>query len=216
MNRVFKLVILGGLVFAMETAPALADAFNVTLNTSPLSGPLKLVFQLNDGDGVNDNTVTLSAFNFDGGSAIGSGDCSLGGNLCSGDLSSSVSLTDVDFSVILDQSFNPGSSLSFTLTLSNNFAGGGTPDAFAMSLCSLDFSACFSDDQSSGALLAVNLNGGGPLSPADFILNGASAQNLDAPVVTSLGSTAVPEPATLLLLCTGMAGALLRRKRINY
>ena len=67
-----------------------AGSFLVTVDTSPLSGIQTLGFGLTNSDG-SANTVSLSAFDFGGGSAVsGSEDCTFGGVFsgagCSGDL----------------------------------------------------------------------------------------------------------------------------------
>lgn len=198
------------LAVALVAATAHADSFLVTLDTSPLSGPQVLGFGLTNFDAAS-NTVFLSAFDFGGGSIVaGSEDCTLGGTFsglgCSGDLASGVALQDLDpTAAFFTQQFNPGLSLSFLLTTTNSFAG-GFPDQFAMFLCDGSFSTCYSDD-ATGAILLLDL-GGVSLSPSNFVLFGASLQNLDAPVVT-----AVPEPGTLLLLGSGLTVVVARRRK---
>ena len=215
MTRTFQVLILGGLVFA-QARPATADAFTVTLDTSTLSGTQTLAFGFTDGDLAADNTITLSSFTFDGGSAIaGTQDCTLFGTLsgvgCSGDLTSAVTLSDVGFQAFFLQQFVVGASLSFTLTTTNQFAA-GSPDQFAMYLCDASFSACYSNDATTGAMLLLALNGE-PLSASSFIVTGATDQNLAAPLVTTGPpvAQAVPEPASLFLVAIGIAGAALRR-----
>ena len=192
-------------------APADASSFLVTVDTSSLAGTQTLGFGLTNSDGAS-NTVSLSNFDFGGGSAVtASQDCTFGGTFsglgCSGDLSTTVTLEDLDLVAFFTQQFNPGTSLSFMLTATNNFVG-SVPDQFAMFLCDVTVTTCYSDDSSTGAMLLLDLVGG-TLSPSSFGVFGASDQELPAPVVTS---AAVPEPATLLLVSGGLIGGLLRRR----
>src|SRR5579875_734356 len=89
---------------------------NVSLNTSPLTadsggGPYSLDFQMIDGSGTGDanNTITLSNFAFGGGSVSGAPVITGG---VSGDLTSSVSLTDSQFFNEFTEGFKPGESLN--------------------------------------------------------------------------------------------------------
>jgi len=208
-NRMLQVIALAGAAVTLTAATAKADgdSFNVTVNTSALSGTQTIVFGITDGDGVADNNLALSGFAFGGGSAEGLANYI--GTGISGDLSSPIDLDDSGFSALFYQQFDPGSLLSFSLDTTNNFAG-GTPDAFAMYICDATLSTCYSDDTSSGAMLVLNLTGG-TLTPSSFILNGASDQGLAAPVVTA-ATTAAPEPTSFLLLAVGLAALLLGKK----
>ena len=203
MLQTFRFSLFAGIILLLAAASARADTFNVSLDTSSLSGTQDIVFGLTDGGVLDNNTVTLSAFTFGGGSAVGSPDL-LGTTGAAGSLTTGITLNDSSFSVLFSQQFNPGSLLSFVLTTTDN-SDGVTPDAFSMSICSADLTICYSDDQSTGAMLVLNLPGG-TLSPSDFTLNGASAQNLPPPLVVA------PEPASLLLLTGGLLGCLLVKK----
>jgi hypothetical protein len=202
-NRMLQIITLASVAVVLAEVSARADGgtVNVTLNTSSLSGTQTIVFGITDGDGVADNSVALSDFNFGGGSAEGSP--SYIGSGVAGDLSSVIAMDDSGFSALFEQQLNVGSSLSFALSTTDNFAG-GTPDAFAMYLCDATVSTCYSDDALSGAMLILNLTGG-TVTPSSFILNGASDQNLPAPLVT--GVTA-PEPAEWMLLLSGLFALL--------
>ena len=190
----------GAALWAVIPARADTASFDVSLNTSALSGTQTLAFGFTDGDGAVDNNITLSGFSFGGGTALGTP--TYVGAGVSGDLAAGVALNDSDFSSLFTQQFTAGSTLSFLMTTTNNFAG-GTPDAFAMYVCDALVSTCYSDDQGTGAMLTLNLLGSA-LSPSSFTLNGASDQNLPAPLVTT-PSTNVPEPASVLLLGFGLA-----------
>lgn len=215
MNRLIRFAVVAGLVLLASAVPALADSFTVTLNTSAtnLTGSQALVFELVDGDGVVNNSATLSDFSLGGGSTTGPADY-LGSTGVSGDLSGTISLDDSGGLALFSQDVNLGSSLSFLLNTTNNFAG-TTPDGFIMELCATDFSSCYSDDTIGGALLILPLNGT-PLTPASFTLTGASDQDLPAPTVTSgSGVSPVPEPPAFILMGCGMLmmAFLLRRSQ---
>jgi uncharacterized repeat protein (TIGR02543 family) len=62
MKRVCTFVALIGLAVVAAARAAEADSFDVSLNTSSLSGTQVLVFELTDGDGVIDNSVSLTDF----------------------------------------------------------------------------------------------------------------------------------------------------------
>ena len=205
-TAILKSIALAAVMVGLATRPA-AASFTITLDTSSLSGTELVAFGLTNGDLVSNNTIELSDFTFDGGSAVAGTDvCS--GLGCSGNLGSSVLLQDLGDQFFY-QAFAPGSLLSFRLTTTNDFAG-GTPDGFAMYICDDDsFTLCYSDDQNSLALLVLELDGSA-LTADSFTLTGASDQGIDAPVVT-----AVPEPATLVLLGMAAAGVVARGRSIR-
>jgi hypothetical protein len=115
-------------------SPVAADAIKVTLDTSPLIGgataPYYVDFQLVDGDGAVNNSVTVSNFAFGGGGAVGvpllTGDAS-------GDLSTAVSLGDLDFFNAFTQQFSPGATLSFDVEFTTDSVG-VTPDRFTFAI----------------------------------------------------------------------------------
>ena len=208
--QLLRVLVLSIGVLGVATS-AHADSILVFVDTSPLSGIQTLGFGLTNSDG-SANTVSLSAFDFGGGSAVsGSEDCTFGGAFsgagCSGDLTSGVTLDDVDVAALFTQQFAAGSTLSFLLTSTNNFTG-PVPDQFAMYLCDATIS-CYSDDASGAMLLLDSV--GGMVSPGSFVRFGASNEGLDAPTVTA--AVPVPEPGTLLMLSAGLAVAVRRRLR---
>jgi hypothetical protein len=194
---------------ALLSAPAARADFhyNVQMNTSSLighvAGPFSLDFQLIDGDGVANNTVTLTNFVFGGGSPSGAPTLSGG---ASGDLSSAVALTDTTFLNEFTQGFTPGNTLSFSLTTTNAFAGSGVPDAFSFAI--LDRTGAELPTASpSGAFLQSDFGGlGGPTvqtfasDPNTAPAGGGSALTIPAPTVQIVGANAAPEPTPAALL----------------
>lgn len=195
MKCILTFIVVTGLFL---TAPALSSAapILVTLDTSPLTGTQALGFVLVDSN-AGSNTVTLSDFDFGGGAAVAGTDACLPGSpACTGDLTGVVTLSDFDFLVMFSQQFEPGSALSFVLNATDEYLG-GIPDNVGMFVCDGGFTTC------SEAMLSLDLGG-------SFVLTGAPDLGLDAPVGTTVP---VPEPATMLLLGTGLAAAAAKRHR---
>lgn len=100
------------------------------LDAPPASGHYALALTLLNGDSLHNSTVTLSQFDLGGGTPVGS-PMTTGG--ASGDLASSVVLTDSSFYNDLVQPFLPGSTLSFLLAFhSTNTLP--TPDSFSIAI----------------------------------------------------------------------------------
>ena len=186
-----------GLLLGHAT-PSNAAAVNVTLDTSSISGgAYTLVFDLINGDGVTNNSVSLGGFSFGGGTSAGS-PTFIGG--ASGTLASTVTLSDSSFYNEFSENFTAGSVLKFSLDALANFAG-GTPDSFSMYLLDSGGTPLSSLDPL-GADQFLSLD----LSPSSTILSyaGADPQNpLPSPVITA---NEVPEPRMLLLLIAGLFG----------
>jgi len=212
-----KLTTLATLFVLAAATTARASSFQITLDTSPLTGVQTFGFGLTNFDSAT-NVVSLSEFDFGGGNAVAaSQDCTLGGAFsgagCGGDLSAGITLEDLDpTAAFFTQQFNAGSSLSFVLETSNSFSGAGIPDQLALYICDATLATCYSDD-ATGALLLLDLSGGA-LAPSSFVTFSATLQGLNAPVVTELASpTAVPEPAPAALVGIGAAALAAIRKR---
>jgi hypothetical protein len=117
-----KLAALATLFFL--PAMARAGQVTVTLDTHALignaAGPFYLGFQLADGSlsGDGNNAVTVSNVQFGGGAAIPPG-CDPNSG-ASGDLSSSVTMTDLSVFAICTEAIVPGSTLSFDISYTAN------------------------------------------------------------------------------------------------
>ena len=194
------------------TAGTNSESCSVTINTSSLSGagfgffPVLLdASQTGDGN----NTVSLSGFNFGGGSP-GSAS-SFGGG--SGNFASGMAITDSHpsgFNSVLGL-FTPGSTLTFNLLMST-FADSGnlhgmTGDEFVLMILEPD------------GITVVPTTDTTPKEDAFFTLtvcpsctntNGVSIQQFSIPSTSS-----VPEPATLLLLGSGMIGLAWGKRRLS-
>src|ERR1700677_1517334 len=106
------------------------------LNSSALSanGLFQLDLQLNYATGGIGNTATVNNFSFGGGGSAVGAPTYLSG-LVAGNMNSAVTFSDNASSQFneFDQVFNPGTSIGFDVTLSNN-PGGVTPDGFVVDI----------------------------------------------------------------------------------
>jgi hypothetical protein len=190
-----------------------ATVYDVRVSTAPLightAGPFSLELQFNDGEGLGDanNTAVLSNVSFELGQPTGLPSV-VGG--VTGDLGSSVTMTDSSFFNQFIQSFNPGGTLSFRLSLSTNTDAGGVPDEFSLAI--LDSSGVEIPTLGpANALLIIDINSPVPAIstfPTDATqIPNAGGQPIDmaAPSVSS----AAPEPASWGLLATGLTAIMM-------
>ncbi len=230
LSRLMPCAGLLGFILILAGPAARADlTWTVSLDTSQLAAnytaPFALDFEL---VGSNGNTVTLTNFSFGGGSA-GPGSAFLTGG-ASGNLGSSVSLTDntVNFFSDFNQQFTPGSTLTFTVD-STLVAppSGGTPDNFSMVI--------FSGYDPVNGYNPFTGTGGTPIPTTDpsgadtffnFNVNGPGSTTVDSfpsasgnISITVTPAIVVPEPSSgvivlLSVVCTA-AAIFWRRNRVG-
>ena len=177
-------------------AIAYAGSATVRVDTSLLvgnsSGPFSIGFQLADGGGTGDgnNAVTVSNFQFGSGSPTGTATVS---GTASGNLSSTVAMTDLSQFNVFTQPFSPGNTLSFTLNFTNN-TDTGTPDEFVFTI--LDNTGTPVPTTGGSALIQINFNSANPTvqtfagDPTQLMGTGAAGIAIPAP--------AVPQPSAPL------------------
>jgi hypothetical protein len=208
-NSLLLIVAVAALLFTFNAPTSFATGISVdvSINTSglPTTPESEIFFVFTDGSGTGDanNTATLTTFAL-GGGAVGAVDSlnTFGG--ATGDISSTVSLTDSSFTNVFAETFSAGTSLSFLLNLTTNLDAGGTPDQFSIAIA--DPSGTFistSDPTGFDNLLVINLDSASPSSSTY-----SSLVNVSSP-----GPVTTPEPATILLLTAGLAAIALSIKR---
>ena len=208
-NSLLLIVALAALLFTFEAPTSFATgiSLNVSIDTSglPATPGSEIFFILTDGSGLGDanNTATLTTFAL-GGGAVGAVDLSNTFGGASGDMSSTVSLTDSSFTNVFAETFSAGSSLSFLLNLTTNLDAGGTPDLFSIAITDPSGTLVSTSDPTGfNNLLVINLDSASP-SPSTY----SSLLTLSSP-----GPITTPEPATILLLAAGLAAIALSIKR---
>ena len=165
------------------------------------------------GIGDSNNIVTLSAIDFDGGSALGN-PVVFGG--LTGSLETGISLTDSSFVNLFTEQFAPGLALSFTLTLTNNDNPNGIPDGLTIFLVDASGVPLPTMAPAGDYFLTSALESGGPVfdaygsdqSRAPYVGNPVS---IPAPTISAVSS--VPEPPTVYLIGAGFLALAASRKK---
>lgn len=196
----------------------------VSLDTTRLvgsvAGPFQLSFQFNDGSGLGDgnNTVTLSNFAFGGGSAVGPA-TEIGGS--TGDLSTSVVLTDTNFFNYFAEGFTPGATLSFRIDATTNIDAGPIPDAFSFAILdntgselpTLGFASQFLELDIDSATPSPQVFAS---DPTQAPVAGGNPLSIAAPQVAPVNTNSVPEPSSAALLIAGFFGIGLFASRRSF
>ena len=184
-----------------------AATVGISVDTSNLLfGTYALQFQLTNGNAAGVNSVTLSGFNFGGGSPSGA-PALIGG--ASGNLSSTVTLVDnAGFLSLFTQGFTPGSALSFTINATTNFVS-GAPDFFGMAILHNGSPLPTTDPSTTNQFVAISLQA--PFTVGVF----GTINDPDVPFVPTPtpGGSGVPEPATYLSVLPALAWLLHRSRR---
>ena len=163
-RRLKVLALLVPICMIAATASSAQQTFHISLNTALLTassnGPFSLDFQFSDGSGVgdNNNTVVLSGFQFGAGSPLGNPTL-LGA--ASGNLGSSIMLTDAIFFTEFYQQFLPGNTLEFDVNTTVETDSGPVPDEFSFAILDGNLNELPTEGPAN-AFLLMDLNSGVP------------------------------------------------------
>jgi hypothetical protein len=199
-----KSVALIPLLLVLASTGTWALPYDVRVGTPALSGtPAQLAFDFINGDS-SANSVTISAFATNG--ALGS--FSITGDV-TGSLPGSLVLRDTSFFNEYLQNSTLGTDLSFLFETSTNApAASSFPDAFSFFVLNSTGTASLfptTDPTGADALFKLDITGTSEGTLTVYTATGGEA-------VISV-ATAIPEPATIVLLSTGLAGWFWFRRR---
>jgi hypothetical protein len=196
-----KLLVVAAIMLAASSAFA-SLSYNVSVDTSSLSGDGYLYFQFAPGNSAQDASASISGFNVAGGSLFTDAPVLNGG--ASGVLPT-ISIANSSGLNDYTQGIHFGNSFAFTLLLDgpavnapNGSALGGSSFLFALS----------TNADGSGALLSSD----GTLLTLDLDTHGAATANVAASQVTA-DVTPTPVPAAAWLLGSGLMGLVGLRRR---
>lgn len=190
---------LGLLAALFAVGPAHGTLFQVSIDTTALSGQsATLAFDLIDGNGAADSSVTISGFSpID---ALGGYSATLG---VSGSLPGDVTLSDTEAFNEYLQSITLGNTLAFAFSATGSF-GGGTPDAFSFFILDADgFDSLVTTGGLANALLTYDIGVTDPPQPQVYPGETIPVNGGD-PEPVSITATAVPEPGALALAVAGL------------
>jgi len=192
-------------------ASSRAATLQASVQTSSLiGGSYSLIFDLINGDGAPNNTVTLSSFQFGGGGVVGSPTLTGG---ATGDLSSAGTLRDTTFFSEILQGFSAGTVLSFQVDTTLAF-GGGTPDSVTFFVLDNGTGLPVPTLDPSGADSLMEID----LLPTPVVHAFGSDPSrtplvIPPPMLGGSGGNAVPEPSAGALIGSGILGCYVLRRR---
>jgi hypothetical protein len=200
---------------------AYAEVLNISVTTGSLiahpAAPFYIQFEFTDGSGTNDgnNVVVVDNINFGAGGSAGGLILPDTGDV-TGNLSTGVTLKDTQFLAMFTQSFTPGNTLSFRLTMTNNADAGGTPDSFTFYILDSSFTPLptlepFGQD----FIFSADITGS-PSSKQSYAADtsrspAAGGDAIDFSVTTSVAG--VPEPGTMWPVAGILLAAGFRARR---
>ena len=208
MRNTLKIALLV-LTFALCRTAKAGTIYQVALDTSSLvghpAGPFYFEVAITDGEGFGDanNTANIGAFNFGGGSALGSPFLFGGAN---GSLETGVSLTDSSFLGLFSEQFAPGLLLTFSLDITSNDDANGIPDGLSFFLLDSSGVALPTLAPSGDYFLGAALGSSGTVFDAwgsDPTRSPTVGIPLSIPSPTITLANSTPEPSTKSLFLVG-------------
>jgi hypothetical protein len=200
----FPLFILALVLFAATSSFAVvqASSYDVSINTTDLSGTSGYLYLQYLSVNGADSTATVSGFATDGVPAANSSTEVIDGSAVTGTLPGTVVFANTNGTNDYNHAITFGSIISFLLSLNNLGAGEeGGSNTFSLGL--------FQDELGEMPLLTVD----GTLFTVSLMNNGSVTSEI---LASQASANPVPVPAAVWLLGSGLAGLVGFRKKIKH